>query len=109
MRSFVDWVDAVAAGRRARLRRVQRDVRLDVRGRLRVAFAGRNPFGPPGLDLKALYLGRHLADVRRWADTTSDHAAAALSVEPAHTHLPLDDAVEQADMCRAICGAARRP
>ena len=66
MRSFVDWVDTVAAGRRPVF--VGFNATFDW---MFVAdyvwrFVGRNPFGISGLDIKALYLGRHLDEVRRW-------------------------------------------
>jgi ribonuclease T len=67
-------------------------------------FVGRNPFGISGLDIKALYLGRHFADVRRWAETTSDDVRRRYPIDLPHTHGALDDAREQAAMCRAILG-----
>jgi ribonuclease T len=67
-------------------------------------FAGRNPFGVSGLDLKALYMGRHLDTVRKWGETTSDHILRKYHVTLPHTHAPLDDALEQAQICRLILG-----
>jgi len=68
---------------------------------------GRNPFGISGLDLKALYLGRHLDSVDRWAETTSDHVRARYPVGLPHTHHALDDAREQAAICRRILEGVR--
>jgi DNA polymerase III epsilon subunit-like protein len=68
---------------------------------------GRNPFGISALDVKALYLGRHLDSVERWSETTSDHVRARYPVEAPHTHRALDDAREQAAICRRIRDAAR--
>ena len=70
---------------------------------------GRNPFGISALDLKALYLGRHLDEVERWAETTSDHVRRRYPVDLPHTHGALDDAREQAEICRRIRDGARRP
>jgi DNA polymerase III epsilon subunit-like protein len=68
---------------------------------------GRNPFGISALDLKALYLGRHLDTVERWSETTSDRVRARYPVDLPHTHRALDDAREQAAICRRIRDAAR--
>ncbi|MCU0477667.1 MAG: 3'-5' exonuclease [Chloroflexi bacterium] len=63
---------------------------------------GRNPFGISALDLKALYLGRHLDEGLTWAETSSDHVRTRHPVDLPHTHRALDDAREQAALCRAI-------
>lgn len=65
-------------------------------------YLGRNPFGASGLDIKALYLGRRLPEVQRWSETTSDNVRARFPVDLPHTHAALDDALEQAAMCRLI-------
>jgi len=69
---------------------------------------GRNPFGISALDLKALYLGRHLDTVERWADTSKHHVRQRYPVDLPHTHRALDDAREQAEMCRLIRDGARK-
>ncbi len=63
---------------------------------------GRNPFGISAIDLKALYLGRHLDDGLTWAETSSDHVRRHYPVDLPHTHRALDDAREQAALCRGI-------
>jgi DNA polymerase III epsilon subunit-like protein len=70
---------------------------------------GRNPFGPSALDIKALYLGRHLDELERWADTARVRMLERYPVALPHTHRALDDAREQALLCRAIRNAARGP
>ena len=70
---------------------------------------GRNPFGISALDLKALYLGRHLDEIDDWAATTSDLIRARYPIESPHTHDALDDAREQAEICRRIRDGARIP
>ena len=70
---------------------------------------GRNPFGVSALDLKALYLGRHLEGVRRWSDTSRLAMRRRYPVDLPHTHNALDDAREQAAILRAILAAARAP
>jgi ribonuclease T len=72
---------------------------------------GRNPFGISALDIKALYLGRHLGEageVVAWADTRRVQMLRRHPVDLPHTHRALDDAREQAALCRAILGRARR-
>ncbi|MBM4407965.1 MAG: 3'-5' exonuclease [Chloroflexi bacterium] len=59
-------------------------------------YLGRNPFGHTALDIKALYLGRHLAEVRRWGDTGRLAILERYPVDRPHTHNALDDAREQA-------------
>jgi ribonuclease T len=67
---------------------------------------GRNPFGIGALDIKALYLGRHLGDVRAWSATTRLRIRERYPVDLPHTHRALDDAREQAALCRAILAGA---
>jgi ribonuclease T len=70
---------------------------------------GRNPFGINALDIKAFYLGRHLGDVEAWADTRRIQMLRRYPIDLPHTHHALDDAREQAALCRAIVDAGRRP
>jgi ribonuclease T len=67
---------------------------------------GRNPFGISALDLKALYLGGNLDAVDGWAATTKDDVKRRYGLVLEHTHGALDDAREQAAICRAIRDAA---
>jgi ribonuclease T len=106
MRSFVDWVDTVSAGRRPVFVGFNATFDWMFVADYLWRFVGRNPFGNSGLDLKALFLGRHLGDVRRWGDTTSDDVMRRYHVTLPHTHAPLDDALEQAEMCRRILEGA---
>jgi DNA polymerase III epsilon subunit-like protein len=68
---------------------------------------GRNPFGTNALDLKALYLGRHLGEVDGWRDTSRIRMLERYPVSLPHTHHALDDAREQAAICRGILAGAR--
>jgi DNA polymerase III epsilon subunit-like protein len=70
---------------------------------------GRNPFGTSALDIKALYMGRHLGEVDRWRDTSRLRMLERYPVDLPHTHDALDDAREQAAICRAILAGAARP
>ncbi len=71
---------------------------------------GRNPLGHSAIDIKALYLGRHLAVVDRWARTSRVDIVERYPVSLPHTHGALDDAREQAAILRGILdGAAGRP
>jgi len=65
-------------------------------------YLGRNPFGISALDLKALYMGRHLDTVRRWAKTGKGDVRRHYPIDLPHTHGALDDAREQAEICRRI-------
>jgi len=53
--------------------------------------------------------GRHLDTVERWADTSKHHIRRRYPVALPHTHRALDDAREQAEMCRLIRDGARPP
>jgi DNA polymerase III epsilon subunit-like protein len=72
-------------------------------------YLGRNPFGISALDLKALYMGRHLDAVRRWANTGKGDVRRRYPIDLPHTHGALDDAREQAEICRRIRDEARGP
>ena len=63
---------------------------------------GRNPFGHGALDIKALYLGRHLPAVDRWGLTGRRAMLEHYPVALPHTHNALDDAREQAVLCRLV-------
>ena len=106
MRSFFDWVDAVSAGRRPVFVAFNATFDWMFVADYAWRFVGRNPFGISGLDIKALYLGRHLRDVRRWGETSSEHVLQRYEVHLPHTHRALDDAQEQAAMLRGILGGA---
>jgi DNA polymerase III alpha subunit (gram-positive type) len=69
---------------------------------------GRNPFGISALDIKALYLGRHLGGVHTWGATTRRDMLKRYPVDLPHTHRALDDAREQAAILREIRDQARR-
>jgi len=68
---------------------------------------GRNPFGPSAVDIKSLYLGRHLPEVATWAETSRVRMLARHPVELPHTHTALADAQEQAVLCREILASTR--
>ncbi len=68
---------------------------------------GRNPFGPSALDIKALYLGLHMPEVDRWALTGRRAMLERYPVALPHTHEALDDAREQAVLCRLMVEASR--
>jgi ribonuclease T len=70
-------------------------------------FLGRNPFGISAVDLKALFLGRHLDTVGSWSETRSSDVRRRYPVDLPHTHGALDDAREQAAICRLILEEAR--
>src|SRR4029077_21259425 len=69
MRSLVDWVDTVAAGRRPVCVGLNSPCDSLVVAAYLWRFVGRNPFGISALDLKSVYLGRCWGEVRRWSET----------------------------------------
>jgi ribonuclease T len=68
---------------------------------------GRNPLGHSAIDIKALYLGRHLGEVDRWKRTSRHDIRERYPVSLPHTHDALDDAREQAAIVREILATAR--
>lgn len=71
-------------------------------------WLGRNPFGHSALDIKALYLGRHLPEVDRWGETGRVRMLERYPVELPHPHAALADAREQAVLVRRILEAAKQ-
>jgi DNA polymerase III epsilon subunit-like protein len=67
---------------------------------------GHNPFGPSALDVKALYLGRHLPEVGHWSDTGRVRMLERYPVDLPHPHTALADAREQAVLVRRIVEAS---
>jgi len=106
MQSFFDWVDTATAGRRPIFVAFNAPFDWMFVADYGWRFAGRNPFGVSALDIKALYLGRHLDAVRRWGETSSTHVLRHYDVDLPHTHDALDDALEQAAMLRGILDGA---
>ncbi len=68
---------------------------------------GRNPFGHSALDIKALYLGRHLDSVGAWSAASRVRMLERYPVDLPHTHQALDDAREQASIVAGILATAR--
>jgi ribonuclease T len=108
MRAFVDWVDRTAGASRPVFVAFNATYDWMFVADYAWRFVGRNPFGVSGLDVKALFLGRHLDVIRRWSGTTSDEVRKRYRVSLPHTHAPLDDAREQAEMCRLIRDEVRQ-
>ena len=65
-------------------------------------YLGHNPFGTSAVDIKALYLGRHLGAVTRWAETSRLRMLERHPVALPHLHQALGDAREQAELCRLL-------
>ena len=68
-------------------------------------YAGANPFGISGLDIKAFALGRHWqSGSRQWGETAKRPLRKRYPAPEnlRHTHNALDDAREQADLARAL-------
>ena len=107
MRAFVAWVDRTAGSSRPVFVAFNATYDWMFVADYAWRYVGRNPFGISGLDLKALFLGRHLDSIRRWSQTGNSEVRKRYHVELAHTHSPLDDAREQAEMCRLIRDGAR--
>jgi ribonuclease T len=58
-------------------------------------YAGENPFGIGGLDIKAYFMGMRGCS---WSETKSSQIPAQFKGTSHHTHNALDDAIEQAEM-----------
>jgi ribonuclease T len=69
-------------------------------------WLGHNPFGPSALDVKALYLGRHLPEVGQWSETGRVRMLDRYPVELPHPHTALADAQEQAVLVRRMLDSA---
>jgi ribonuclease T len=67
-------------------------------------FAGGNPFGIGGVDVKAYYMGLVGCP---WGDTTSSRLPARFRSSLPHTHNALDDARAQADIFAKLLVADR--
>lgn len=59
-------------------------------------YAGKNPFGISGLDIKAYYMGA--LGKRAWGDTAKRNMEKRFLSDSPHTHHALDDAREQAEV-----------
>ncbi|KXK08604.1 MAG: hypothetical protein UZ21_OP11001000595 [Microgenomates bacterium OLB22] len=70
-----------------------------------IHFAGMNPFGIAGWDIKAYYAG--LTNVSLWADAGKKKMDPRFLSALPHTHNALDDAKEQAEMFRKLRDQAR--
>jgi ribonuclease T len=105
VRAFVEWVEAATAGRRAVF--VGFNAPFDWMWIADHAWqhAGRNPFGKSALDLKALYLGMHLPEIRTLRETSLAHVTRRYPPGMRHTHGALHDAREQAAICRLLLAA----
>jgi hypothetical protein len=104
MRGFADWVDQLAARHRARAVFVAWPVGFDfsfVYWYL-IRFAGRSPFGHSALDLRSYAMGML---GQGYHQTGQRSLPADWLPEARHTHVALDDAIEQgqlfANMLRA--------
>lgn len=68
-------------------------------------YLGRNPFGHAALDIKALYMGLTGA---RWSETSLHYVAARYGRHQQLMHHALSDALDQADLFRAMLEEARQ-
>jgi hypothetical protein len=100
MQAFVDWVDD-APGKPVFVSFSTWDWVFVYYYLIR--FVGRSPFGHSSLDLKSLYMGVHGTS---WAATGKRHIARVhpelLEGLGPHSHNALEDAVEQAGLCRRL-------
>lgn len=107
MRAFDAWLDAtVPAGHRPVMVALNAAFDWMFLADALWAHLGRNPLGTGALDIKALYLGRHMPGVAAWAETSRVRMLERYPVALPHTHHALDDAREQALLARGILEAA---
>lgn len=64
-----------------------------------IRFAGANPFGISGIDIKSVWKGKRDCS---WAETSKTHVKRGLGLKIEHTHNALDDAKEQATIFEMI-------
>jgi hypothetical protein len=103
MPRFDEWVRKVSAGRKPVF--VALAATFDwmfVEWYLRV-YAGDNPFGHAGLDIKAFYMGLMKC---RWGETGQSKIDPRFQSDKPHTHNALDDAIQQADMFAKMLASA---
>jgi DNA polymerase III epsilon subunit-like protein len=62
-------------------------------------FLGDNPFGINALDIKGLFMGKF---GRPWYETNKGDIKKVLGITTPHTHNALEDAIEQAEICRIV-------
>lgn len=58
-------------------------------------FLGEDPFGISGLDIKSYYMGMKNCN---WSDTIKKKVQSEFPSKGRHTHIALDDAIEQAEI-----------
>ncbi len=63
------------------------------------SFAGGNPFGFGGIDIKSYFMG---LSGRKWSETTSSQLPAEFQPDTAQTHNALEDARAQASIFRKL-------
>ena len=100
MRSFVDWVVTVAAGRRPVFVGFNATFDWMFVTYYLVHFTGESPFGISGLDIKAYYMGA--LGKRSWRDTAKGNMDPRFLSDAPHTHHALDDAREQAEVFQKV-------
>ena len=64
-------------------------------------YLGHNPFGHSALDIKAFYMGKHGVT---WSETSHAQVGKKYAVKEELTHHALDDAIDEAEMLRALLG-----
>ncbi len=96
MRQFADWIQTVSKGARPVFVAFNATFDWMFVHWYFIHFAGKNPFGISGLDIKAYYMGA--LGKPRWSDTSKNNIEARFLSSAPHTHNALDDAREQAEV-----------
>jgi ribonuclease T len=68
-------------------------------------YLGYNPFGHSALDIKAYYMGLHGVT---WGETSHTQVGNRYSGKDEFTHHALGDAIDEAEILRALLGSRRR-
>jgi DNA polymerase III epsilon subunit-like protein len=100
MKHFADWLEEVAGERQPVFVGFNATFDWMFVADYFQRFAGHNPFGHSGLDIKAYYMGRRR--LAHWEDTRYANVIRDLRLDQPHTHHALEDAREQAELLRLI-------
>lgn len=102
VRRFIAWVEEAAKGGRAVFVGFNGCYDWQFVNWYAMQFAGKNPFGFGGIDIKSYYMGKAAVS---WAETTSSQLPVEFQPETRQTHNALDDARAQASIFEKLLQA----
>lgn len=102
IRRFIAWVEEATKGAKAVFVGFNGCFDWQFVNWYAIQFAGNNPFGFGGIDIKSYYMGQAAVS---WAATTSSQLPLELQPETPQTHNALDDAKAQASIFEKLLHA----